>query len=264
MTINSFVETLEIASDDRLGDWRQDNSQSQTGMRRGPKKGAPGADAIDTNLRAAVNAGALVSFVAGVTEDQKNDVLFSTQLAQRAASAKHDRFADTGAWYELFNDVLGRLGWIGEAAAFTERAKTAGSFTIDKSALDVIMTIATANQLAVLVRTLETLKSLTDKHGAIHVFEMQALSERSGNFQLGAVQRADNGALSMALGGFHFRTRDTRGRALFISWGGEEIDFWTAAQKMTLNDTLYAPHRTKVIERLNKDVANYIAKIEIV
>jgi hypothetical protein len=35
-------------------------------------------------------------------------------------------------------------------------------FTIDRSALDVIMTIATGNQLAILVKTLQTLKGLAD------------------------------------------------------------------------------------------------------
>jgi hypothetical protein len=262
MPSSSFVETIEIASDARLHASRPDNGTGvQPGTRRGEQPSVP--EAIGANLRAAVNAGALVSFVAGVTEDEKNDVLFSTQLAQRAASAKHDRFADTQAWYGLFNDVLGRLGWLGEAAAFTERAKTAGAFTIDKSALDVIMTIATANQLAILVKTLDTLKGLADDHGAIRVFELQALAERSGNFQLGAVQRADNASLSMALGAFHFRTRDTRRRALFVAWGSEAIEFWTGAQKLTLNAVLYAQHRAKVIERLTKDAANYIAAIEI-
>jgi len=262
MPSRSFVETIEIAEDDRLRALRPDSgSSTQPGTRRGEQPNAP--EAIGANLRAAVNAGALVSFVAGVSEDEKNDVLFSTQLAQRAASAKHDRFADTRAWYRLFNDVLERLGWVGEAAAFTERAKTAGSFTIDKSALDVIMTIATANQLAILVKTLDTLKGLADDHGAIRVFELQALAERSGNLQLGAVQRADNGALSMALGGFHFRTRDTRQRVLFVAWGSEEIEFWTVAQKLTLNAALYASHRTMVVERLINDAPNYIAAIDI-
>jgi hypothetical protein len=261
MSGSSFVETIEIASDDRLRALYPGSGWSTTsGTRRGEQ---PIAAGIGANLRAAVNAGALVSFVAGVSEDERNDVLFSTQLAQRAASAKHDRFADTQAWYHLFNEVLERLGWVGEAAAFTERSKTAGAFTIDKSALDVIMVIATASQLAILVKTLDTLKGLADDHGTIRVFELQALAERSGNFQLGAVQQTDNGSVSMALGGFHFRTRDSRGRALFVSWGNEEIEFWTGAQKLTLNPVLYAVHRAKVVERLSADAVDYIAAIDI-
>src|SRR6202012_1701029 len=129
------------------------------------------------NLRAAVNAGAVVSFVAGLNESDVDDVLFSTQLAQRAASAKHDRFAATEAWYGVYTEVLTRLGWGGEAFAFTKRVKQAGSYTLDKSALDGILTIATGKQLAILVKTLTTLKGLADRSGAVRVFELQALAE---------------------------------------------------------------------------------------
>jgi hypothetical protein len=229
---------------------------------RGDSQGAP--DAIGKNLRAAVNAGALVSFVAGLTEAEANDVLFSTQLAQRAASAKHDRFAATEAWCTTYTEILARLGWVGEVFAFTKRGKTAGSYTLDKTALDVIMTIATGNQLAILVKTLITLKGLADKHGAVRVFELQALSELSGNFQIGSVRRAENGVLSLALGAFYFRTTDTRRRALFVAWGAEEIEFWTGAQKLTLNGALYAQHRAVVAARLASDARHNIAAIEIV
>ncbi len=40
--------------------------------------------------------------------------LYSTQVAQRAASAKFDRFVETRDWYGLYVDVLDRLGWVGE------------------------------------------------------------------------------------------------------------------------------------------------------
>jgi hypothetical protein len=259
----SFVETLDIARDDRLGMLRPAPIiLSEGDQRRGDRQHAP--EAIGENLRAAVNAGAVVSFVAGLTETETTDVLFSTQLAQRAASAKHNRFAATEAWYGVYTDVLARLGWVGEAFAFTRRATTAGAFTMDKSALDVIMTIATNNQLAILVKTLDTLKKLAEEDGALRVFEMQALAELSGNFQIGAVQRAENGALALALGAFHFRASDRKRHVLFVRWGAEEVEFWTAAQKTTLNRRLYAQHRAAVSARLAADAADYIAALEIV
>jgi len=263
MPDRSFVESLELATFNRPTNMRAEREfVSNPQIRRGEARGA--APVIGDRLRAAVNAGALVSFVAGLSAAEMTDVLFSIQLAQRAASAKHDRFAATKEWYTLYGDVLGRLGWIGEAFAFTERAKTAGSFTIDKSALDVIMTVATGNQLAILVKTLQTLKSLADKSGAVRLFEWQALSEFSGNFQIGAAQRAENGALSLAIGAFYFHASDSRGRALFVAWGAEEIGFWAGAQKMTLNSALYAKHRAAVAARLAAEASDYIAELEIV
>jgi hypothetical protein len=259
----SFVATLDIAADDRLRAVRPVVAEAVGADRlRGPATAAP--PTFNENLRAAVNAGSLVSFVAGVTEREVSDVLFSTQLAQRAASAQHDRFTATEEWYRVYTGVLNRLGWVGESFAFTQRANAAGSFTMDRSALDVIMTIATGNQLAILVKTIDTLKGLADAEGALRVFELQALRELSGNFQIGAVQRAENGVLSLALGAFYFRTRDARRRLLFVAWGQGEIEFWTGAQKMTLNSALYARHRAAVEAKLNADAADYIAALKLV
>lgn len=67
----------------------------------------------------------------------------------------------------------------------------------------MIMTIVTGNQLAILVRTLDMLKHLTDKQGVLHVFELQALKELSRNFQTCAAQKSENGALSIVLGAFY-------------------------------------------------------------
>ena len=186
----SFVDSLILADDERLRSWRPDLLVGvDTEERR--RAAGPGAheigalDAVDDKLRAAVNAGAIVSFVAGIGTDEKTDVLFATQLAQRAASARHDRFAATAEWYRAYVEVLERLGWAGEGFAFEQRSSRAHEFTIDKAALEAIMTIATGNQLAILVKTLDTLNKLGPIDAPLRVFELQALAGLSGNFQIG-------------------------------------------------------------------------------
>jgi len=259
--VPSFVDDLEIAHDAGLLDLRLPERTAKALRRDGPGA-SRGPEAVDEKLRAAVNAGSIISFVAGVTRQEKSDVLFSTQVAQRAASAKFDRFTATQDWYRFYSDVLERLGWVGESFAFTERDSTAGKFSMDKSALDIIAEIATGGQLAILVKTVDTLKKLADDDRALTIFDLQALRELSGNFQIGAAQRADNGALSLAIGAFHFKTLDHHKRILFWQWGAESIHFWTAAGKKTLNSEFYAKHRQAVIEKL-KDATDYIAGLEI-
>ncbi len=92
---------------------------------------------------------------------------------------------------------------------------------------------------------------------------MQAAAELSGNFQIGAAQKADNDALSLALGGFHFETKDHRSTFLFWKWGAEEIHFWTAVSKATLNRMLYSVHRQAVIAKLAADAPDYVANLDI-
>ena len=111
-----------------------------------------------------------------------SDVLYSTQIAQRAASAKFDRFAQTKEWYGLYGDVLDRLGWVGEGLAFSQRDTSAGQFSMDKAALDVIATVAAGNQLAILVKTLDTLKKMGEADRPLRIFDLQAMKELKRQF----------------------------------------------------------------------------------
>ena len=171
-------------------------------------------------------------------------------LSNSAASAKHDRFAAIEAWYGVYVDVLERLGWAGEAFAFVEAKSASGTLKMDRAALEVIQAIATGGQLAILVETMETLKKLGDCDRPIRIFDIQARQDLSGNFQIGAAQKGDNGAISVALGAFRFSASDNRGTFLFWNWGAEEVKFWTAVQKLTLNPDLYGVHRAAVVAKL--------------
>ena len=262
----SFVPSLKIAHDDRLipPPVRRAKGMAATRGDKFERADVPEAPpAIRDNLRAAVNAGSILSFVTGLSAEEIVDVLYSTQIAQRAASAKHDRFAATEDWYGSYVDVLERLGWVGEAFAFSEAKSASGKLQMDRAALDVIQAIASGGQLAILVKTMETLKKLGKNDRPLRIFDIQARQDLSGNFQIGAAQKGDNGAVSVALGAFRFRVSDNRGVFLFFGWGAEEVKFWTAVRKMTLNRDLYAVHRAAVIAKLKADAANYVDELSI-
>lgn len=199
---------------------------------------------------AAVNAGSVLSFVDGLSAQEKDDVLFSVQLAQRGASGRYDRFTETRAWYQKYLEILENLGWAVDQMAFTHHDQSEGEFRMDKAALAVLAAIATQSQLTVLNEAITALGNLEDEDGSLRLFNFQSSQEGSGNFQLGAVQKANNGALSMALGAFYFRAVDARSQFLFFKWGREDVNFWSAAHRMTLNQKIYAGLRADVEARL--------------
>jgi hypothetical protein len=221
------------------------------------------AEALAPVYDAKVNVGSLMSFVEGVSEQEKNDVLYSVQLAQRGASGSFDRFTQTQSWYQKYVEILENLGWATEQFAFTRFDQAEGEFRMDQAALAIITAIATQNQLAVLQQSVAALSKLTEDDGTIQLFDFHSSMEGSGNFQLGAAQRAPNGAVSMAVGAFYFRSVDERKRFLFFKWGAQQVNFWTAAQRMTLNADFYARRREEVVAKLESDAPKFIADLKL-
>lgn len=251
MSISTYIDGLSIAG-----------APKRSGV-VGKNALVGAAASLPANLNAAVDAGSILSFVSGVDDAEKSDVLFSVQLAQRAADAACDRHAQTALWYAKYCEVLEAVGWTSEQFAFAVHDQKEGDFKMDKAALAVITAIATGNQLQAITASISALEKLADNDGAITLFETNSAAEGSGNFQIGAVQKAANGSLSMALGAFYFRSSAERRKFLFFRWGRNEVNFWTAAQKMTLNTLIYAKVRRAIEARLGADAIRYIASLDV-
>lgn len=270
-TSDSFSGVLgSLLGTDTTGNVTIGSSDSLPDATRSP----PGTGIVDNvtppapspppaNLTAAVNANTLLSFVEGVLPQEKDDVLYSIQLAVRGATGKFDRFTQTQAWYQKYTEVLENLGWSSEQFAFTRYDEIDGELRMDQAALAVIAAIATQNQLTILTESIRALERLAEGDRTICLFDSHTSTATNGNFQIGAVQRANNGALSLALGAFHFRSRDTRRRFLFFGWGAEQVNFWTAAQKLTLNTGFYAPLREAVQNKLGIVARDYISALSV-
>lgn len=266
MSIEGYIDALDLSPAARI--WaspargvhaqrlRRDAGAEPLLLHRDLPVGTPASPVV-------VNANALLSFVDGVTPQERDDVLFSVQFASRAATAKFDRFTQTRSWYQQYVEVLENLGWAAEQFAFARYEQEEGELRMDKAALAVVTAIATQNQLLMLQESIKALEKLAEDDGAIRLFDFQTTVDVSGNFQIGAVQRGNGGALALALGAFYFRSRDARRRFLFFSWGAQQINFWTAAQKLTLNAELYAPLRERVRHRLGAEALEFIEQIEL-
>lgn len=218
---------------------------------------------VPADGQAAIDGGSVLSFVGGIDRQDMDDVLYSVQLAQRGASGAYDRFTETEFWYRKYMEILTNLGWTTEQLTFSRFNQSQGDFQMDQAALAVIAAVAMQNQLAILQQAISALSRMADADASIKLFDFHASVEEAGNFQIGAVQRMPNGALSMALGAFYFRCVDSRKRFLFFKWGGESVNFWTAAQRMTLNTDFYAKRRQTVIDKLGADADRYLADLPV-
>jgi hypothetical protein len=218
--------------------------------------------ALPAKLNAAVDAGSILSFVGAADANEQKDILYSIQFAQRAANKACDRFAETKAWYGKYNEVLEAVGWTTEQYAFTAHQQAEGNLRMDKAALQVISAIAIGNQLGAITTAISALEKLAADDNAITLFDHYASGDLSGNFQIGAVQKS-NGTISMASGAFYFRTIARRKKFLFFGYGRNEVNFWTAAQKMTFNAAIYDKVRTLVERKIGDSAMEEIIAFDV-
>ena len=106
---------------------------------------------------------------------------------------------------------------------------------MDAAALEIIGAVASGGQTAILKKTLEALGGLADDSEEVKLFDFHSSVNFGGN--MGAVQKAENGAVSVAFGAFHYKSADNRKGFLFIHWGKQTVNFWVSAQTIKLNQT---------------------------
>ena len=265
MSINQYITRLALGSAgaQHADLWSASPAGGRTrgGFETASAAGSAVSSPDPVTLKAAVDVGSVLSFVDGIGQQEKQDILYAVQLAQRGASGAYDRHAQSRSWYQMYNEILENLGWAGEQFAFTSHDQSEGEFRMDREALAIVAAIATQGQLAVLTQSIKALEAMADGDGTIKLFDFHASADMSGNFQLGAVQQAANGSLSMALGAFYFRATEARRRFLFFAWGASNVNFWTSAQRLTFNTQFYAQHRELVMRKLGVDSGRFLGAL---
>jgi hypothetical protein len=209
-----------------------------------------------------VDAGSLVSFVAGVPLQHKHDVLNSTLLAQLAANAKYDREKQTTDWYKYYRTVLENVGWVLGGFTFTIYESGGAEFTADKVILKILEAIATGNDLAVVAATMEALNSLGDDDPAVKIFETSSHSASNGAFQIAAAAESD-GVVVLKIGAFSFSTTQSVTRVLWFRFSSGATSFYKGDEVINLDDQIYAQVRQAVVEKLGDKAVTFVKDLKI-
>ena len=212
------------------------------------------------SLQAAVDGKSLLSFVNGVSGQQKEDVLMSVLLAQRAANHSYNSSSEVAQWYERFTETLEKIGWIREANPFSTVSASQTDFLMDKEALKVIESIATKGGLDLLKEALATLNK-TENDQQLELFASHSTSGFFGNFQLGAADVTENGDLVLFLGSFYFKTTEQRKRFLFFTWKSKNVELWASAKKLTLVEAAYSKVRDDIKNYATAGTRRFLAEL---
>jgi len=217
----------------------------------------------ETDEAAYVDKGALISFVSGLSQTHKDDVLNSTLLASLAANKKANPELDPRAWYTEYRTVLAKLYWNVQTVTWDRVKSTAVSFDVSTVIFELIEAMLGPGPVLALVKaTIEKCKQLGEGDGRVKLFDQNAHEAGKGNFQIACAQEDDADVL-LNFGAFYFNTKSRVTQVLWAKFASSETEFFNGAQTMVLNENGYARVREAVIDKLGQNAEDFIADLEI-
>lgn len=220
---------------------------------------------------AAIVANGVVSFVSGMSEQNKADVRNSYLYAGLVATKAFPQDKDGAAWYDKFAEVMNALGWAFTARNYSRYSARDQSLSMDQVGLQIIGSLVASAAVPVglgpaLLKAagsaLDGLKQASNSE-PLKLFSTSANKTESGQFTLGSCVEDDEGEVIMVFGAFHCRTSENRGNLLFVRWNSASTQVYTGSAQMALNPMVYAMARPLVLEALGINVVKAIASYEI-
>lgn len=209
-----------------------------------------------------VDDGSLVSFVANIPKDRQADVLNSTLFGQAVASYAHDREKDTINWYAAYSDALRNIGWATQSFAFENISTGGATLNVDKVVLEIVSSIATGEELAVVEATINGMKSLDQGDGRLTLWESSSHTSNNGNFQVFPII-ISGGIVVMKLAAFYFSTTKKVDRILWFSASSSDVTMYKSSQIVNLDDTIYSQVRDDIVKKLGDHAKTYVQNIPL-
>ncbi|WP_095156249.1 hypothetical protein [Pseudomonas sp. Irchel 3E13] len=203
----------------------------------------------------------VVSFVSGLSPQNREDVLNSTLLMQLAASAAFDKTQQREAWFRFYTEGLGKLGWTVSNSSIEHYVPKHDAFTMDQVALDIIESaVGGAGFAPVLKKTFAALKKQPQ---ALALFERHSDHGWLGMFQILPCSQTAEGNVSMLLNCMQFVHNALRYKILFFTYRQHEVQVYRSAQLAVLNTGVYRQVREAVLDKLGGNASQFIARLAL-
>lgn len=216
---------------------------------------------IPSGDSASVAGQSVVSFVSGLSQQNREDVLNSTLYMQLRANKKFDKAAQREQWFKCYTDGLGTLGWTLSGSAIEAYEPSQQSFTLDEVSLEIIEAVAGGTAFSPTVK--KTFEALKHQPKALEIFESHNAKSNMGMFQiLPCVQSAD-GSVAMLLNCMQFSTNHLNYKVLFFTYKRNAVQIYRSAQVAVLDNTVYDRVRKTVLDELGKNARDFVAHLAI-
>ena len=229
---------------------------------------APPVDFDAARDQAVVVGSEIVSFVQGITAEQRSDIVNCALLAQLRAKkvAPEPRsLAEVRDWYREYFDVLGNIGFVTQQTNLQHYETSADGFEAHEAVLDVAATLLTGapTALALVTSTVKALQKMDAGNPWITIFNRESRSANTAHFQVSTVDRDPNGELFVALTAFALEARQKITQVLFFKFRDNDVRIENHAGRASINATLLAGLRAQISQRLLAHSSDYLSRLDI-
>lgn len=221
----------------------------------------PPNPASSSDESAFVAGNSIVSFVSGLSLQNREDVLNSTLLMQMAADKRFDKTRQSKLWFKFYTEGLGKLGWTVSNSALQEYKPVQQSFTVDQIVLEILETVAGASGFAPILQ--RSFDSLRDKPEALQVFKENSSSGSISTFQIMPCSQTEEGDVAMLLNCMQMVKQINSREILFFTFKDSDVKIYRSAQMAVFNTKIYSHAREAVIEKLSNNANNFITRLEV-
>ena len=221
---------------------------------------------IDFNAQknqAMIVASDIVSFVKGVSNERRQDIVNSSLLAQLEANKKVPDKKNIIEWYNAYFDVLENIGWVIQDRSFSSYTEEADGLEAHEAIIKVASVFlgAAPAALAVVISTLEALKSMDSSKPWMTIFDRESKQAKTGHFQIALAEQGDNDQFLVSLMAFSLKAESTLTQILFFKIRNDEVELEKCSGKVTINDKVLSSIRDLVSQKIAAHTSDYIAKL---
>ena len=239
----------------------------------GPAAAAPEkvhlSDQQFPEFRCFVDRGTILTFLANVTDQQRQDALYSLLLAQLTADRNSSRTTQLHQWVDIFSQVLVSVGWESTDYKFRDIEASEHQFTLPKLAIREMPKVGSmAMDVDVFISVFNTLQTLPNNNSAVKLFNENAYDSASHNVTV-IFASFDQSAmfgdtivnlLLLNLDG----VKDAAPCPLSHTYNTDEVRvIWESHSQLYLNRGVYAKYRNEVIAKLGSNIDTSIKEIAL-
>ena len=213
--------------------------------------------------QAMVVASDIVSFVKGVSNERRQDIVNASLLAQLVANKKVPDKTRIIEWYNAYFDVLENIGWVIQDRSFSSYTEEADGLEAHEAILKVATLFlgSSPTALAIVISTLEALKSMDSSKAWMTIFDRESKHVKTGHFQIALVEQGDNDQFFVSLMAFSLKAASTITQILFFKIRNDEVELDKCSGKVTINDEVLSSIREGVKQKIAAYTNDYIAKL---